>query len=87
MSQGSDRLLGLPSRLIQLCFFVSGVAGLMYGFAQMTVDQTPWAMLAAPVALALTAAPVSTASVNVIAEYGGASETCCVVPDTEIAPA
>jgi len=30
-----------------------GLAGLMYGFAQMTVDQTPWSMLAAPVALAL----------------------------------
>lgn len=30
-----------------------GLAGLMYGFAQMTVDATPWPMLAAPVSLAL----------------------------------
>lgn len=30
-----------------------GVAGLMYGFAQMTVDQTPWPMLAAPICMAL----------------------------------
>ena len=30
-----------------------GLGGLMYGFAQMTVDQAPWSMLAAPVALAL----------------------------------
>ena len=32
-----------------------GVAGLMYGFAQMTVDQTPWPMLAAPICAALIA--------------------------------
>jgi hypothetical protein len=30
-----------------------GVGGLMYGFAQMTVDETPWSMLAAPVCLGL----------------------------------
>jgi len=30
-----------------------GLIGLMYGFAQMTVDQAPWSMLAAPLALAL----------------------------------
>jgi hypothetical protein len=30
-----------------------GLGGLMYGFAQMTVDQAPWSMLAAPVSLAL----------------------------------
>lgn len=30
-----------------------GLTGLMYGFAQMTVDQAPWSMLAAPLALAL----------------------------------
>jgi hypothetical protein len=32
-----------------------GLAGLMYGFAQLTVDETPWAMLAAPAAIALIA--------------------------------
>jgi len=32
-----------------------GLAGLMYGFAQTTVDEAPWAMLAAPVALAAIA--------------------------------
>jgi hypothetical protein len=32
-----------------------GVGGLMYGFAQMTVDETPWSMLAAPVCLGLIA--------------------------------
>ena len=32
-----------------------GVAGLMYGFAQMIVDQTPWPMLAAPVCAILIA--------------------------------
>jgi len=30
-----------------------GLAGLMYGFAKMTVDEAPWPMLAAPAALAL----------------------------------
>lgn len=32
-----------------------GLTGLMYGFAQMTVDETPWSMLAAPAAVALIA--------------------------------
>lgn len=32
-----------------------GLAGLMYGFAQMTVEESPWAMLAAPVAVAAIA--------------------------------
>ena len=32
-----------------------GLAGLMYGFAQMTVDETPWAMLAAPICFGLIA--------------------------------
>ena len=32
-----------------------GVAGLMYGFAQLTVDETPWPMLAAPVCAVLIA--------------------------------
>jgi len=32
-----------------------GLAGLMYGFAQLTVDETPWVMLAAPISLALIA--------------------------------
>lgn len=30
-----------------------GLAGLMYGFAQLTVDETPWSMLAAPACLAV----------------------------------
>ena len=30
-----------------------GLGGLMYGFAQLTVDETPWVMLAAPISLAL----------------------------------
>lgn len=30
-----------------------GLAGLMYGLAQLTVDETPWVMLAAPISLAL----------------------------------
>lgn len=34
---------------------LTGVGGLMYGFAQMTVDETPWSMLAAPVCLGLIA--------------------------------
>jgi hypothetical protein len=32
-----------------------GLGGLMYGFAQLTVDETPWVMLAAPISLALIA--------------------------------
>ena len=32
-----------------------GLAGLMYGLAQLTVDETPWAMAATPVCLALIA--------------------------------
>ncbi len=32
-----------------------GVAGLMYGFAQMTVHETPWALWAGPAAAALIA--------------------------------
>ncbi|MEZ4387054.1 MAG: hypothetical protein R3D98_05670 [Candidatus Krumholzibacteriia bacterium] len=32
---------------------LAGLGGLMYGFAQLTVDEAPWAMLAAPIALAL----------------------------------
>lgn len=32
-----------------------GLGGLMYGFAQMTVQETPWALWAAPASLALMA--------------------------------
>lgn len=32
-----------------------GLAGVMYGFAQITVDETPWALLAGPAAAALIA--------------------------------
>ena len=32
-----------------------GLCGLMYGLAQLTVQETPWAMLAAPISLALIA--------------------------------
>ncbi len=32
-----------------------GLCGLMYGLAQLTVQETPWAMLAAPISVALIA--------------------------------
>ncbi|HPF36309.1 MAG TPA: hypothetical protein P5571_12285 [Candidatus Krumholzibacteria bacterium] len=32
-----------------------GLAGVMYGFAQMTVDEKPWALLAGPISVALIA--------------------------------
>lgn len=32
-----------------------GLAGLMYGLAKLTVDESPWAMLAAPISIALIA--------------------------------
>jgi len=38
---------------IYMVLGLAGLGGLMYGFAQMTVDQAPWAMIAAPIALAL----------------------------------
>lgn len=32
-----------------------GIAGMMYGFAQITIDERPWALLAGPIAAALIA--------------------------------
>jgi hypothetical protein len=32
-----------------------GLGGLMYGLAQLTVDETPWALAAAPICLGLIA--------------------------------